>query len=212
MFDVPALQIRQQSSQLEFEISDTAGQPLGRASQVSGPKPRKGLMSVFGSGVGDARLVLQVFLADGTPGFYVDRQEGSPVAVVAPDGTVLGRMADDRVGAAQQAAAHGIGGGTLRAVIGAMGPKMRHLLLDGADRPLCALDWTLRMNSAQNDNRQWRPVACDYTDMNGTAIAHLDVREGFHKDEYELQFGYQLPEPLHTLIVASPFAFDLTRS
>ncbi|NKZ02448.1 hypothetical protein [Actinomadura latina] len=208
MFDYPALRIEQISSQFEYEVSDPGGQSLGRTTQVSGPKPRKGPLAMFGAGVGDARVVLQLFAADGTPAFFVDYQRGAPVAFVAPDGTVIGRYAEDRTSAAQQMA----GQGALRRMMAAMAPAMCNVLLDGADRPLCRLNWEMRLDSTQNDNRQWHVVGCSYTDMNGVQVAKLDVNEGFYKGKYDLQFFYQLPEPMRTLILASPIAFDLTRS
>ncbi|WP_242909095.1 hypothetical protein [Actinomadura terrae] len=212
MLDVSVLHIRQLSSQLDYELIDPGGQVVGRATQVGGPKPRKGLLSVFGSGVGDARVVVQVGYADGTPAFFVDRQGGSPVAIVAPDGTLIGRYDEDRTATARQmASSGGILSNVARIAAGAMSPAQRNRLLDAAGRPLCVLDWTFRHNH-DPDNPRWHPVQSDYTDLNGVQIARLDVREGMHKDQYQLQFLYQLPEPLRTLAIASPLAFDLTRT
>ena len=49
-------------------------------------------------------------------------------------------------------------------------------------------------------------------DLDGRQIAHLDVRQGTFKNSYVLRLMYQLPEPLRTLVIASPLAFDLSRS
>ena len=61
LFDSPVLQIQQLSSQLEYEISDENGRPLGSAAQVAGRKPNKGLRAmVSGSGLEGARVIVQV--------------------------------------------------------------------------------------------------------------------------------------------------------
>ncbi|TDD28594.1 hypothetical protein E1287_32480 [Actinomadura sp. KC06] len=209
LLNSPFLKIEQQSSQLEYRIEGQDDRPLGQATQVSGPKPRKGLIGMFSSGLKDARVVVQVSGLDGAPLFYVDRQDGAPVAIVAPDGTVIGRFQYDLVGVAQQMAGGGVGRGMLGALAGAA--AMRHRLLDSADRPLCELAWEMRRTGAA-ENVRWVPVACDYTDMNGQRIARADVKEATFKDRYSLQLMYQLPDPLRTLVIASPLAFDLTRS
>ncbi|WP_165964021.1 hypothetical protein [Actinomadura sp. KC216] len=209
LLNSPFLKIEQQSSQLEYRIEGRDDRPLGHATQVAGPKPRKGLMGMFGSGLKDARVVVQVAGLDGAPLFYVDHQDGAPVAVVAPDGTVIGRFQYDLAGVARQMAGGGAGRGMLGALAGAA--AMRHRLLDASDRPLCELAWEMRRTGA-GENLRWVPVACDYTDMNRQRIAHADVKEATFKDRYALQLMYQLPEPLRTLVIASPLAFDLTRS
>ncbi|MFC4052036.1 hypothetical protein ACFOY4_20300 [Actinomadura syzygii] len=208
LLNSPFLKIEQQSSQLDYRIEGENDLPLGHATQVAGPKPRKGLLGMFGSGLKNARVVVQVGGLDGAPLFYVDHQDGAPVAVVAPGGQVIGRFQYDLQGVAQQMAA----GGVMGAVFG-RAAAMRHRLLDGADRPLCELAWEMRQVGTPGDNTlRWIPVGCDYTDVNGQLIAHADVREATFKDRYVLQLMYQLPEPLRTMVIASPLAFDLTRS
>jgi hypothetical protein len=49
-----------------------------------------------------------------------------------------------------------------------------------------------------------------YTDMNGVQIAHTDLTQsGMIADRFSLQINYQLPDPLRTLVIASPIAIDL---
>jgi hypothetical protein len=214
LFDFPVLRIEQQSSQLEYEISNESGQLIGRAMQVAGPKPRKGLLAMFGSGLDDARVVVQVVGLDGAPLFYVDHQDGAPVAIVAPDGKVIGRFVYDVVGVAQRIAPTGLASGAANMAGMAFGftpPPMTHRLVDAHDRPLCQLDWTLQRRGHGEDLR-WVVVGCTCTDMRGRQIAQMEVQAATFKDRYILRLHYQLPEPVRTLVIASPLAFDLTQS
>lgn len=210
LFNSPVLHIEQLSSQLEYRIGGPDDQTVGRATQVAGPKPRKGFVGMFSSGLGGARVVIQVVGLDDVPLFYVDHQDGSPTAVVAPDGTVIGRFVHDRLGESRERAAGGAAG-MIGVGLGRRAPTMRYRLEDAADRMICQLTWALRPIGSPED-RRWTPVACDYTDAAGTHIGHTDVREATFKDRYALQLPYRLPEPLRTLVIASPLAFDLTRS
>lgn len=206
----PVLRIEQQSSQLEYVLADDDEQVVGRASQVAGRTPRKGLLGmVLGSGLGGARVVVQVCGADGVPLFYVDHQDGAPTAVVAVDGGVIGRLVYDRLGVAQEMSAGGVAAGTMRMAFGR--PVLRHRLEDPGNRVLCELVWTFRPRG-DVDDRQWNPKACDYVDPHGTHIAHADVHPATFRDRYVLRLAYQLPEPLRTLVVASPLAYDLSQS
>jgi hypothetical protein len=209
LFGSPVLTIEQQSSQLEYRITDANGQVVGAATQVAGPKPRKGLLAMLGSGLGRARLVLRVSGVDRAPPFYVDYEPGAPPAVVAHDGTVIGRMQHDLLGEAQEVAGGGVAAGVVRTFTS--GPVMKHRLVDAADRPLGGLTWVLRYTGTP-DNPRWTPEACAYTDAHGQPIAHLDVREATFKDRYDLQLRYQLTEPLRTMVIASPLAYDLMMS
>jgi hypothetical protein len=213
LLDSPVLQIEQQSSQMEYQIGDESGRLIGRANQLAGPKPRKGLLAMFGSGVNDARVVIQVGEPDGTPVFFVDRQN-ELVAIVAPDGNVIGRFVYDAVGVAQRAAPDGMASAAAHMagmIRGSTAPALIHRLVDDQDRPLCQLDWTLEPVGSY-ENRRWVPVGCTCSDMQGQRIAQMDVREATFKDRYTLRLHYQLPEPMRTLVIASPLAFDLTRS
>jgi hypothetical protein len=210
LFSSPILRIEQRSSQLDYQISDGHDQVIGRATQVAGPKPRKGFLGMFGSGLKDARMVVQVSGCDGAPLFYVDYQDGASAAVVAPDGTVVGRFSDDRLAVAQEMAVGGAAGMARRA-LGAAAPVMKHCLVDADDRTVCELHWRFKPVGDVED-RRWVPVACDYTDVNGQRIAQVHVRQATFKDCYVLQLMYQLPEPLRMLVIASPLAYDLSRS
>lgn len=213
LLDCPVLQMEQQSAQLEYRIGDESGRPIASARQVAGKKPRKGLLAMFGSGVGDARVVVEVVDMNGGPVFFVDRQ-GQAVAVVAPDGNVIGRFVHDLVGDAQRTVPDGIASGVAHmagTVLGFTAPALTHRLMDAYDRPLCELDWTLRPVGTGEDLR-WVPVGCACSDMRGQQIAEMDVREATFKDRYTLRLFYQLPEPMRTLLVASPLAFDLIRT
>jgi hypothetical protein len=50
----------------------------------------------------------------------------------------------------------------------------------------------------------------EFTDMNGTQIAYLDISQSDGKtDRFALQLCYRLPEPLWTLAIATPIAAGL---
>ncbi|KAB2347821.1 hypothetical protein [Actinomadura rudentiformis] len=199
------LKIEQQSSQLEYQIADAGDRAIAVAEQVSGPKPRKGLRALLGSGLKDARVVVQVSGADSGPDkpplFYVDHQTGAPVAIVGADGALVGRYVHQPVDEMHQMAAARLTGRT---------PAMTHRLVDAHDRPVCEIAWTLRPGGGEY--RAWAPVACDFTTLDGAHIAHVDVHAAAFKDRYDLQLMFQLNEPLRTLVIAAPLAYDLTRS
>lgn len=199
MFDVPVVQIRQRSSQLEYEITGGDEQAIGEAVQVAGPAPRKGVMSMFGSGLGDARVVVQVRDPHGQPLCYVDYQPHCPVAIVRADGSLLGRYDDDWAGLTRDGVAEHAGAGVRI--------PMCHRLIDPVDEPVCRLVWKQkRVNQTQT------PVSCRFTDLEDARIAQLDYGQRTRKDRYRLEFDRPLPEPLRTLVIASPLAFDLRRS
>ncbi|MFI0450881.1 hypothetical protein [Actinomadura sp. 6N118] len=206
LLNSPTLRIEQRSSQLDYEIS--AGDTLvGRATQVAGPKPRKGPLSLFGSGLQGARVVVQVSHLDGTPLFYVDRQDAAPVAIVAPDGTLIGRLVEARAqhtpGAGFRAAVH--------AVLSQAGPAQAHHLMDAYDRPQAMVNWDMRVEGG-SENRRWVAVGGTFSVPNGQQIARIDIREAAFKDQYTLHVYDQFLDPLRTLVVAAPLAFDLIRT
>ncbi|MFG2006572.1 hypothetical protein ACGFNU_46245 [Spirillospora sp. NPDC048911] len=206
IFTSPTVRIEQLSSRLDYQISD-GGTPLGRATQVAGPKPRKGPLSLFGSGLQGARVVVQVSGLDGAPLFYVDRQDAAPVAIVAPDTTLIGRLVEARPqaapGAGFRAAVH--------AVLAQAGPAQTHHLMDAHDRPLATVNWDMRVEGA-SEHRRWVAVGGAFSAPNGQRIARVDIREAAFKDQYTLHLHHRLPEPLRTLVIATPLAFDLIRT
>ncbi|MBO2454298.1 hypothetical protein J4573_44935 [Actinomadura barringtoniae] len=225
LWNAPYLKIDQPSSALTYEISDGQGAPLGRGTQAAGPEPRKFGGRLFGSGVSDERVVVQIAALDGVPRIYVDRAPGSPIAIVAPDGTVLGRfqknMAAEAASFLQGAQQQEVGSRTLQS---------HYRILDGADRPVCDIaweeveirrGWTLDTSTDQAGDVTYgqRPSTggryCTITDMAGTQIARMDLNlDAVHqtvKDGYYLQINYQLPEPLRSLVIATPIAYDMTR-
>ncbi|MEW2359624.1 hypothetical protein [Spirillospora sp. NPDC029432] len=202
--DAPVLRIEQRSSQLEYLISDGTGAELGRAVQVAGPAPRKGLLGLAGSGLGDARVVLQVSGTDGAPLFYVDRKGGCPVAIVGSGGDVIGRFVGDVAG-------------TSRAKVdssrfGLPGAGLVHRLWDARDRPVGEVAWKVKTAQAATALEVLGGVCVD---MDGTRTAEIEVQERKFKDRYTLRIPPGLPgppEPLRTLVRAVPLALDLTRS
>ncbi|MFI0450875.1 hypothetical protein [Actinomadura sp. 6N118] len=201
LYGSPVLKIEQRSSQLEYQFADANDQVIAVAGQVSGPKPRKGLRALLGSGLKNARVVVQVSGPDQTPFFFVDHQTGAPVAIVAADGTLVGRYDHQPVTEMHQMAAARLTGQT---------PAMTHRLVDAHDRPVCEIAWTLRPGGGEY--RGWAPVACDFTTLDGNRVAHVDVHAATFKDRYDLRLMLQLSEPLRTLVIAAPLAYDLTRS
>jgi hypothetical protein len=210
----PVLLIQQRSSQLDYVISDDHEQVVGQATQVGGRKSRKGLRAMFaGSGSEGQRVVVQVTGTDGTLYFSVDRQAGAPVAIVAPDGTVVGRCADDVVGTGQDTMGGPAGSvdAMTRMSFGTGPMVVAQRLLDAVDQPVGQINWEFRQVRSEAGWR-WIPDHGTHFDANGQLIAQVVVREAVFKDQYRLQVHYQLPEPLRTLVVASPLAFDLTRT
>jgi hypothetical protein len=200
VFDVPVIQLRQRSSQLEYEISDGDERPIGEAVQVAGPAPRKGVMSMFGSGLGDARVVVRVDDAGGRPVCYVDHKPKCPVAIVSAGGAVLGRYDTDLFGMSRQ----GIrGSGFLSPVVVPMCDR----LLDAQDRSVCRLVWKQMVR----DQRRI-PESARYRGVDDEPVAELDYKAATHKDRYRLELAGPLPEPLRTLVAVSPLAFDLRES
>ncbi|WP_242909091.1 hypothetical protein [Actinomadura terrae] len=208
MFDVPVLRIEQLSWRLEYEISDGGERLLARVDQVAGPEPRKGLAAAFrDSGLGEAYVELRVGGPDGTPLFFVTRHGGYP-EILDADRTPLGRIDYDEESMVREMSSEVGALASLRRTLVYRTKVWCERLLDAEGRPLCRLRWT--MGHPGNDS--WSPLSCDYTDMEGLHIAELEIREGHPRDSYRLQLEFRLPEPLRTLVIASPLAFDLSRT
>jgi hypothetical protein len=226
LFDSPVVLIEQPSPHLDYRIADPHGTPLANVTQVVGEQ-KSALQRFFGNDT-MSRVVVQVASPDGAPLFYVDRAAGQqsaiqpPCAVVAPDGSLIGRVEHNTAAFAQSFLA-----------AGGRGMTQAYRLVDAQSRPLC--DITAEPVSIRRRPQyypyfgadamgapyrpDWRhtghPYAVGgrfhvYTDMNGVQIAHVDTSESSTvADRFALQIGYRLPDPLRVLVIASPIAIDL---
>lgn len=216
LFNSPVLLIEQPSSQLNYQITDPQGAPLAHVTQVAGNLPKSGFAQFFSDAPDRSRAVVRVDRPDGTPLFFVDRADGGPVsvqqppcAVVAPDGQLIGRVEHNTAEFAQsllQGGALGRRGGTFH---------QAHQLLDAQQQPLCRITWEdverrpLPSGFEQSSRSAGGRFAV-YTDMNGTQVARMDTLDSDGAaDRFSLQLNFQLPEPMRTLVIASPLALDL---
>ncbi|WP_329519271.1 hypothetical protein [Spirillospora sp. NBC_01491] len=207
VFAAPVLIIEQRSAALEYEIGDARENPLARGVQAAGERPRKGLLGRFGSGPANARVVVQVSGLDGAPLFFVDRAPDSPVAIVAPDGTLIGRFAEDTAAFARSHLE-----GRSRLPGGRSDFNQAQQLLDAGGTPLCSITWEPTYVGGVIDHAVGGR-ACAYTDPDGTELARMErARNQWSGDRYVLHLPFRLPDPLRTLVIASPIAFDLSRS
>lgn len=215
MFDLPELRIEQRTSRLDYELTDASGQLVAQATQAAGPEPHNKFMSMFTGGVADGRLVVQVGAPDGTLLFYVDHFGGSPTAIVGASGAVIGRLAEDRYITANRMYSGSIAGSFARVVGGAVDAGESYRLQDAADRSLCEVHVKLRRTGnhmGEDMDVSWRVVGALFIDMNGTQLASVRIHGGVRTDRYHLWFHYRLPEPLRTLVSATPLALDLNWS
>lgn len=202
LFSSAELHIEQPNAQLYYELADAAGNVLARATQVGGV--RKSAFQRFFSSSDKSRVVLQVADTAGVPLFVLDRAEvvpgagarQPPCAVVAPDGTLIGRVEHD-VQAMHRSA-----------------PEVTYAyrLVDAAGRVLCdVVREPVRIGMTVDNETGGRYAV--YTDTNGVEIAHLETgNTKVLADRSTLRLLYQLPDPLRTLVVAYPIAWDLMHS
>lgn len=213
LFNSPVLLIEQPSRQLNYQITDPQGAALAYVTQVAGNRPKTGLAGLFAD-PDTSRVAVQVARPDGTPLFFVDRAAGrymmsgfmqAPCAVVAPDGRLIGHLDPNTAELAQ-----GRLTGDNR-LAGGYVPK--HRLLDAEQRPLCRIAWEPSRAWEGATETHWEGGRyAVFIDMNGTQIAHLDISASDRTtDRFTLQIGYQLPDPLRTLVIAAPLAMDLMR-
>lgn len=178
-----------------YRFTDDQGRPLGQGVQVVGP-PRAGglagaVASVATSGIGSERTVLRVDRPDGGPLLFVDRAEMlpgvmvAPAAVVAPDGTLIGRVHHRLV--PPNVNTYG--------VFNAQGGLLCEAVMD----PLVSHGHT--DHGYIRGGRQ-----LTYTDSHGMEIAR---REPVDRYRDVLKLNHRLPEPLHTLVVASALAVNM---
>jgi hypothetical protein len=188
---------------------------------------KSGLQRFFGSD-DMSRVVVQVAGSDGAPLFYVDRAAGQqsaiqpPCAIVAPDGSLIGRVEHNTAAFAQSFLA-----------AGGRGMTQAYRLVDAQNRLLCdvtAEPVAIRQRRTYYNGggvadigspyQPGHPYVGDpyavggrfyvYTAMNAVQIAHVDTSEsGTVTDRFTLQIGYRLPDPLRVLVIASPVAIDL---
>ncbi|MFI6514819.1 hypothetical protein ACIBF1_04570 [Spirillospora sp. NPDC050679] len=205
LFNTPELHVRQLSSQLDFEYSDAEGELLAKATQVSGPRPKGGALAWFAGSPLKGELSLQVTAPDGAPLFGVHRFEGRqrPVVLTAPDGTEIGRRLLDAQASAQS-------------MLEGWGTTGHHRfqdfedLLDPQGNRLCRIAWEA-VRTGTDAARGGR--YCLFLDQQGDELARVDRDEAtFYKDRYKLTLRRPLPEPLRTLVIASPLATDLDRT
>ncbi|MFC9973777.1 hypothetical protein ACFVH6_23055 [Spirillospora sp. NPDC127200] len=204
LFDTPVLHVRQLSSQLDFEYADERGDLLARATQVSGPRPKGGALTWFTGAKLVGELTLQVTAPDGAPLFALHRLTGPerPIVLTAPDGTEIGRRLLDPQASAQS-------------MLEGWGKVGNHRfqefedLLDPQGGRLCRIAWEeVRTGNATREARH-----CLFLDRQGDELARVDRDEAtFYKDRYKLTLHRPLPEPLRTLVIASPLAIDLDRT
>ncbi|MFC6019843.1 hypothetical protein ACFP2T_27020 [Plantactinospora solaniradicis] len=210
LFNSPVLTVEQPSADLLYQITDSKERVLASVSQVVGAEPRRGLGRLFSSDPYTSRVVVRVARQDGTPLFFVDRAERQqqlpvppPCAIVAPDGQIIGRFEYDTRAWAQSWL-----DGRSDFLGGQSSFVQSQQLFDRHHRPLCAMTW----EKTQVGGNLEGPVGgrhCTYADMNGVSIARLDDESTSSNTRFTLQLQYQLPEPLRTLVIATPVALGL---
>lgn len=212
LFNSPVLQIEQPSKkQLNYQITDPQGAALASVTQVAGDRPKTGFAGFAASLAGEqdrSRVVVQVARPDGPPLFFVDRAARvsgllqPPCAVVAPDGRLIGSVEHNAAEVARNR-------------LSSRGNQQFYRLLDAEQRPLCQIEWERVSVRAYQSNDQTTTEFVGgryavFTDMKEVQLAHLDISASDWKtDRFTLQLGFQLPEPLRTLVIAAPLAMDL---
>ncbi|GAA2615556.1 hypothetical protein SMC26_25045 [Actinomadura fulvescens] len=226
LYNSPALRVEQPEDENGYVITDPEGGLLGRGTRVMGEQPKKSwLRRNFEGPQALARAVVRVEGPDGAPLFFADRAaesndptdfQGPPCAVVAPDGTLVGRFEFNLqvMASSLQEGRSGLpgGGGTYTDA---------HRIFDANGQLICDVVWEETTYGAVQTRFIYedleRPMGgrfCTFYDRDRTALARLDSHTPTwsNKDRYDLQINYRLPEPLRTLILAAPIALDLLRS
>lgn len=201
LFDSPVLVVDRPSSKPEFTIRGPEGEPLAHVAQVGGPQRSR--VQRWLNTPNKGQVVVQAARPDRTPLFTVDRapfttevlNQRPPAAVMAPDGTLVGRIEDDVRPGARLAFEN-----ELRARMTA------HGIVDAAGRPICQAvnepQWGLPSANEYTNYVRWTESRfCDYTDEAGVRVARMERNV--------LRIFYRLPDPLRFLIVASPVAMNL---
>ncbi|MFC7328264.1 hypothetical protein [Marinactinospora rubrisoli] len=203
LYDSPTLVYRDVGEPRRHEIRTAdEEQVLAEVHQVVGPPPKSGLNRFLSPYPDRSRIVVRADAPGGTPLFFVDRAAGRadsalqpPCTVVAPDGRPVGGIVHDAAAFAQSFLE-----GRSALPGGRSSFRQAHHVVDAHQRPLCAVAWEPVEMGGHLDRPRGGGHAI-YTDPAGAELARL---EG---DVLHLRF--RLPEPLGTLLVASPLAFLL---
>ncbi|MFC6882346.1 hypothetical protein [Actinomadura yumaensis] len=190
-----------------FTVKDAAGAMVAETVVIEDVEGSKSRLTRFLSNTGDiGRLVLRLSDPAGAPILYLERagrqipqfhtREGHPVSpspivkaqaitAVAPDASVIGHVEEDEY--------------LFRSTrYGNVPMVLRHKIV--VDRQvLCSIVWERR--GRKHSQSGYYPSFCDYFTPGGEHLAHF--KKGV------LRLDEPLPEPLHTLVVISPIAFQI---
>ncbi|MFC7326454.1 LURP-one-related/scramblase family protein [Marinactinospora rubrisoli] len=186
LFTSPVLLVEQPRryfiDESEYHVHDPQGRPLAHVGELNLNAGRRVLRFVA-KDTSNFRRTLQVRAPDGRPLLIIDKQFGfvTPRTLInLPDGRPIGRIDQEF---------------TL------LKPKFR--LLDAHERPI---------GEITGDFTGWDFVI---NDGHGTEVGRVTKRFAglasellTEADRYAVEFRFQLPDPLRTLVVASGIALD----
>ena len=221
LFNAPVLRYDEPDGEGNYRITDAEGQVLATGSRVMGDKEKGWLKSVMSSGEElRGRAVVRIDAPDGTPLFFVDRTADEPggaarvagpsITVVAPDGTLIGRVETNLQLLAETAAegmpsfpgmGHSYTAGSR--VFDASGQHIMNVVWEEVQ-----IDYHHNWSSDGTEMRTGGRF-CVISDTKGVDLARMDDNSNNRKDKYELTLNFQLPEPLRTLAIATPVVIDL---
>ncbi|MFC6880087.1 MULTISPECIES: hypothetical protein [Actinomadura] len=168
-----------------FRIKSDGSGLAANVVQVEGGKARGRLGRAFAASRDYSPVVLQFESPDGAPLFRIERPADTGYPIVRSlAGEVLGHFHRSDLGSDERGRS----------------TQDRVQILDAHKRVVCNIVWEVYKKAVLS-----RPAVpgknCDYLDTEGNALARFDSKRlVLHRD---------LPEPMRTLIVASPVAFDL---
>jgi hypothetical protein len=180
----------------EYVIHD-GGEVLANATRVALARPDDAAMPYANphAGYDETRIVVCVAGPDRAPYFYVDRTNDPmhprPAFVVAPNGGLIGSVAVSTGGVK----------GAFKLLSGQRGG--RYALLDATARPIATVTGAgMRDPGAEGT----------ITDPNGATIAWYSTAlspGGRGRRRHTMRLERPLPEPLHTLVLASLIGVEL---